>query len=666
MTEQQIKPTVLVVDDEPRILDSIRALLEEDFDVEASTDAQGALAFLDCAPVAVVLVDQRMPGLTGDQFLERARQRSDATRILITGYADIDALIRAVNNGGIHTYVPKPWDPRQLISTVTDAVERFRSVKEQREAAGVVARQQEDLARSEEAYREQTKLLRSILDSMGDGVLVANEQGQTLLFNPAAKEMVGSQNMYLPPEKQAEIYHADMKTPYSVEDLPLMKAGQGQVVDGAELYIKDTEMFLSVNARPLQDHAGMAKGAVAVVRNITASKQAEELLWRTKEEAERANRAKSEFLSRMSHELRTPLNAILGFSQLLEMGSLAVDQRQSVDQIIKGGHHLLRLINEVLDIARIEAGKLTLSPEYILVRETLDDVLSMIAPLAQHREVELSMEMPEAWIHSIEVDRQRLTQVLLNLFSNAIKYNREGGRVSVSSFLNGQDWVRIKVTDTGRGIPADKMHLLFSPFERLGAEQTGIEGTGVGLALSKRIVEAMGGTMGATSELGRGSSFWVQFPRADAPIAPGDWNQSEVIPEPPSPSHIEATVLYIEDNVASVVLVERLLAARPGVKLFSAMQGRIGLDLAREHLPNLILLDNNLPDMGGEQVLQSLRSDSRTKDIPVAMISADATQGRIDRLLTAGAQRYFAKPLNLKELLEFIDALLRVSISERK
>jgi len=663
MTET--KPSVLVVDDEPRIVDSIRALLEQDFDVEASTDAYAALNILEKAPIAVILVDQRMPGLSGDQFLAKARDVSDATRVLITGYADIEALIRAVNHGGIYTYIPKPWEPEKLKNTVLEAVDRFHDLRQQKEAAEVVTRQQEALARSEAAFREQTKLLQSILDSMADGVVVAKEDGEMLLFNPAALQLVGQESSpTLQPDwiERYGICYPDAVTPYPWHDLPQVRASRGEIVDGMEFFIRQTGTFVSVNGRPLRDDAGRVKGGVAVLRDITANKRAEEMLRRAKEDAEQANRAKSEFLSRMSHELRTPLNSILGFAQILEMGALRNDQKDSVDQILKGGRHLLSLINEVLDIARIEAGKLALSPEAIQAGEAVDEALDLVSALAGHRDISASREASEEWNRYLQADRQRLRQVLLNLLSNAIKYNREGGRVTVSCSAAGDDRLRIEVCDTGRGIPKAKMALLFSPFERLGAEETGIEGSGVGLALSKKLVETMEGTIGATSEFGQGSIFWVELPRAQPDSEPHESAREvdSIFREADAASRT-STVLYIEDNVSSGALMERIFAARPGIKLVSAMQGRIGLDLAREIVPDLILLDIHLPDMRGDEVLLHLRADPRTHDIPVAMVSADATQTQIDRLRAAGAQRYFTKPLDVKELLAYIDATLQVT-----
>ena len=372
-------------------------------------------------------------------------------------------------------------------------------------------------------------------------------------------------------------------------------------------------------------------------------------------EADRANQAKSDFLSRMSHELRTPLNAILGFGQLMEMRAETPQDRESVEQILRGGRHLLNLINEVLDISRIESGRLSLSPEAVHVGEVIGRVVDLSRPLSSPRRITFQTEglLTDRYVLA---DNQRLQQVLLNFVSNSIKYNREGGRVTVACHEDGPARLRISVTDTGPGISAAMQSRLFTPFDRLGAEAHGIEGTGLGLALSKHLVEAMGGLIGLESAEGRGSTFWVELPETGSPALRAGLGEAIALGGPVPKRR--ATVLYVEDNPSNLRLVERILAERPAVRLIPAMQGRLARALAREHRPDLILADLHLPDISGEEVLRELQADPQLKDTPVIIASADATPGQKTRLLAAGARAYLTKPLDVAELLGLLDATL--------
>ncbi|HEX3510234.1 MAG TPA: ATP-binding protein [Solirubrobacteraceae bacterium] len=373
-------------------------------------------------------------------------------------------------------------------------------------------------------------------------------------------------------------------------------------------------------------------------------------------EAEHANRAKSEFLSRMSHELRTPLNAVIGFGQLLELDELESDQREGVEQILKAGRHLLELINEVLDISRIESGTMSMSLEAVHLGSTVADALSLIRPLADAAGVTLDADPKDLADVYVLADHQRLKQVLINLLSNAVKYNRSGGQVRVCSKELPGNRLELAVADTGQGLSAEQLDRLFEPFDRLGAESGEIEGTGLGLAVSIRLMEAMGGTIRAESQPGAGTTMRIELAQAArAHEAPAPEERAPVL----APGDARRAIVYIEDNLSNLMIVERLVERVDDVRLMPAMQGTVGLDLAREHRPDLVLLDLHLPDMHGRQVLDQLKSDPATAAIPVVILSADATPGQVEQLLAAGAADYLTKPIDIALLLKVIERVFQ-------
>ena len=410
------------------------------------------------------------------------------------------------------------------------------------------------------------------------------------------------------------------------------------------------------------------EGLIANARDVTDRYQAQEALRqaiteaeRARAEAERANRAKSEFLSRMSHELRTPLNSILGFAQVLEDVDLPPEYRNGVRHILNGGRHLLGLIDEVLDIARIEADRLALSVEPVHLGAAMREAVDMVRPLAAARGVTVVVEAGPAAERYVHADRQRLAQVLLNLLSNAVKYNRPQGRVWISCAAfhgeDGAEWLAVRVRDEGNGIAAEHRDRVFVPFERLGAEHSGIEGTGLGLALSRHLARAMGGALTLEYTSQEGTAFRVELRLAADPL-----EKAERIGPQPRPAGADngrtVTLLYLEDNLANLSLVETILLPRPAWRLIPALQGRLGLELAVEHTPDVILLDLHLPDLPGREVLRLLRTDPRTAVTPVVVISADATPRTVQTLLAEGADAFLPKPLDVRAFLPTVERLL--------
>jgi signal transduction histidine kinase/HAMP domain-containing protein len=388
---------------------------------------------------------------------------------------------------------------------------------------------------------------------------------------------------------------------------------------------------------------------VGVLTDITRSRELED----ARAAAEVANQAKSEFLSRMSHELRTPLTAVLGFGQLLHTELVGDERQPHADQVLRAGEHLLGLIDEVLDHTGVEAGRIRVASVPVALPEVVEEAVELVRFLARDRGITLSVA-PFDGPRGALGDGTRLRQVLVNLLTNGIKYNRSGGAVTVHLEERPGDRVRVTVADTGPGIPDTKLERLFVPFDRLGMEEREPEGTGLGLPLSRSLVEAMGGALTVESREGEGSRFHVDLPAAATP-AP---DRVPDLPDRPGPEAGRGTVLLVEDHPANVALFQRIFRKRPGVRLLTAERGADGIRLAREHRPDLVLLDLNLPDMGGDQVLSTLREDPATAAAHVVMISGDASPAQAERLLALGAQEYLFKPFRIEELLRIVDRVL--------
>ncbi|WP_307729918.1 PAS domain S-box protein [Massilia sp. H6] len=518
----------------------------------------------------------------------------------------------------------------------------------------------------DQRLRDQHFYTRSLIESNIDPLITTDPRGmisdvnqQTeMLTGRTRDELIGApfKSCFTEPERADEaitrVLHEGKLTNYELT--ALARDGKKTVV--------------SFNATTFHNRDRKLQGVFAAARDVTERKQFEHALQETnieldaaREAAEKANRAKSEFLSSMSHELRTPLNAVLGFAQLMGSETPAPDPRQqrSIDQILKGGWYLLRLINEILDLSMIEAGKVTMSQESMSINEVLQDCKGMIEPQATKRGI--AMRFPELGnIFYVHADRTRIKQVMINLLSNAIKYNGIGGSVIVECSDNDSDRVRISVEDSGAGLSADQLAQLFQPFNRLGQHDSIEEGTGIGLVVTKQLVELMGGRIGVDSVVGKGTVFWVEFAASAAPtLALSNIDEDSLERRLASPELGEqSTLLYVEDNPANLALVEQLIARRGDLKLLTAIDAHLGIELARTYLPDVILMDINLPGMSGYGALKRLREDPLTAHIPVMALSANAVPRDIEKGLEAGFFRYLTKPIRVHEFMNALDVAL--------
>lgn len=516
--------------------------------------------------------------------------------------------------------------------------------------------EQTDTARATEAQ------LRAMLNALPAAIFATDAEGRLTDYNRATFELA-----YRAPRIGADrwcpswkLYHAD-GTPLPHEECTLAVAlRENREIRGPQIIAErpdGSRVWLEPYATPLRDASGNVIGAIDMLVDITEAKRAESELIAAKRAAERANVAKSDFLSSMSHELRTPLSAILGFAQLMESSTPepTLAQKRNIEQILRSGWYLLDLINEILDLAVIESGKLTLLVEPQALNDLLLECRGMVEPRAQKRGIRLTFPSADT-VHHINADRTRVKQVLINLLSNAIKYNKADGSVVLDYALTAQGRIRISVTDSGIGLSPEQMAQLFQPFNRLGQETGSEEGNGIGLVVSKRLVELMGGVIGAESELGSGSSFWIELDRVEARspnIATGECPVTEA--ESTETAAQPRTLLYVEDNPAHLMLVEELIARRPNLKLLCASDGLRGVEIARESRPDVILMDINLPGLSGLQALAKLRGDPRTAHIPVIALSAHAMPHDIKNGLDAGFFCYLTKPAKVQAVMAALD-----------
>ena len=644
-----------------------------------ATDAQGVIQIFNVGAermlgyTALEVVDKITPANISDpqEVIERAESLSQELGEAIS--PGFEALVFKASRGieDIYelTYIRKDGSRFPAIVSVTalrdaqDAIIGYLLIGTDNTARKQV---EEEQALLDQSLRDQQFYTRSLIESNIDALMTTDPRGiisdvnhqMESLTGCTRDELIGAPfKNYFTDQKRAE---AGIKR--------VLREGKVTNYELTALARDGKETVVSYNATTFYDRDRNLKGVFAAARDVTDRKQFEHTLQlnnveleSAKAAAEKANLAKSEFLSSMSHELRTPLNGVLGFAQLMESETPAPSpsQQRSIQQILKGGWYLLRLINEILDLAMIESGKVTISSEPMSLAELLQDCRVLIGPQATKREIELIFPQFEDPYY-IHADLTRVKQVMINLLSNAIKYNRTGGSVTVRCTLDEQR-VRVHVKDTGAGLAPEQIAQLFQPFNRLGQEDSTEEGTGIGLVVTKQLVELMGGLIGVDSSPGIGSEFWVDFPASNGPdlgvpteVAMARLQAVAAMPD----SGAQRTLLYVEDNPANLALVEQLIERRSDLKLLTAINGHLGIVLARACQPDVILMDINLPGLSGYGCLKLLQNDPTTAHIPVLALSANAVPRDIEKGMEAGFFRYLTKPIKVVEFMDALDVAL--------
>jgi PAS domain S-box-containing protein len=655
-----------------------------------ATDAKGVIQIFNVGAermlgyTAAEVMDQITPADISDpqEVIARAEELSFELGTPIT--PGFEALVFKASRGieDIYelTYIRKDGSRFPAVVSVTalrdegDAIIGYLLIGTDNTARKEIEAEQKQLS---QRLRDQQFYTRSLFESNIDAIMTTDPSGiitdvnkQTEVLTGCTRdELIGApfKNYFTDPD-QAETSIKQVLKVKKVTDYELTARAR----DGKETVV-------SFNATTFYDRDRKLQGVFTSARDITERKRLDQVLKEknvelesARELADKANHSKSEFLSSMSHELRSPLNAILGFAQLMETGSPLPTQTQksSIDQILKAGWYLLDLINEILDLALIESGRLSLVLERVSLAEVMSECQAMIEPQAQRSGIRMSFPQvePPCYIHA---DHTRVKQVLINLLSNAIKYNRPKGSVEVAYRVDQGKKIRLSVHDTGAGLTSEQQEQLFQPFNRLGQETSSQQGTGIGLVVSKRLVELMGGRIGVESTVGEGSRFWVELGlTGEQQPAPPALHAGTTPPPPAAQPHTDAaaphTLLYVEDNPANMQLVEQLIARRPDMRLIGAADATHGLELARTQLPEVILMDVNLPGISGIQALAILREDPATAGIPVLAISANAMPHDIKKGLDAGFFRYLTKPINVVEFLEALSMALELAGKSRR
>src|SRR5712692_1837769 len=684
---------ILVAEDSPTQAEQLKHLLtEQGYTVRvAANDKQALAAMHQCKPT-LIISDVVMPEMGGYALCKEIKSQAelkDVPVILLTSLSKAQDVIKGLECGA-DNFIRKPYDEKYLLSRVDYILmnRELRTTEKMQMGLAVyfggqrhfitserqqildllistyegavqineeLEARQKELKRSEEELRNQTRILQSILESMGDGVIVADENGKFLLFNAAAEQILGIGPTETTPDQWTErygLYLTDTVTPYPANELPLARAIRGESVDSAEAFARHSRLpqgvWLNATARPLKDRGGALRGGVVVFRDVTNSKRAEEALVRAKEEAERTSRFKDQFLSTMSHELRTPLNAVLGFSELLgneRYGTLNERQSRYATHIHTSGQHLLRLINDILDLSKIEAGRMELAIENVSIEDASAEALSVLRPLAEKKSQTLSHHAePDL---AARADPMRLKQILMNLLGNAIKFTPAGGHVELSA-RRMNDGVRVAVQDTGPGIPPEEQQHIFEAFYRLRKSGESTEGTGLGLTITQRLLELQGGRLAVDSQPGQGSCFHFSLPVA-SPVPQARPQKSE----PTGKSEGPLRILVIEDDPVAGQLIRTHLTASGYEVVLCNQLGR-GAEMAAEVQPDAITLDMLMEPTGWE-LLVRLRNDARTASVPIILVTCVDQPGMGAAL---GADEYLVKPVERAALLAALERQL--------
>jgi PAS domain S-box-containing protein len=636
---------VLLVDDDPLLVQAQAAVLHQaGMEVTTLTEPLRVLDTIATCKPDVLILDVYMPDASGPEIAAILREQDAFAHLpilFLSAETDMSNQLLALNLGG-DDFLVKPVRPAHLVAAVTARARRARQNGEMMSHLKTMLyeREREHLALNHHA-------IVSISDIAGN-ITYANEKFCDV-SGYSYEELHGHNHRLLKSGRHLPTFYAEMWNTIAGGNI-----WSGEICNrkkNGELY------WVESTITPFLDHNGKPYQYVAIRTEITALKAREQELIEARTLAETANRAKSEFLSNMSHEFRTPMNAILGFAQLLDFDeTVAAVHKDEVREILKAGRHLLEIINEILDLAKIESGRIDLSIEPTALAPLIEECIGLIRPLAEQRSIVLQQH--GFTTQAVRADRTRLRQVLLNLLSNGIKYNRDGGRIDLSLASGTEGKLRIAVADTGIGIAATNLGELFQPFSRLGAESGSIEGTGIGLVITRRLIESMGGAVGVESTAGTGSTFWVELPAAEPMGDPSVTATIEGDHAFLNGGHGASRILYIEDNPANLRLVAQILGRHRNVHLITAHAPQLGIELAMAQTPDLILLDINMPEINGFQVLKLLKADARTQQVPVVAISANAMPRDIAQGLAAGFVEYLTKPLDVERFLAVVDHCL--------